>query len=325
MSNLKEDATISKVVLGNYKGLEVKKSLHEISDSMIDSEIAKILAENSTFEEVTGRSVQTGDTVTIDFEGFVEGVAFNGGKGENVDLEIGSNTFIPGFEAQILDKNVGDVFSICVTFPSEYGNSDLAGKDAVFETSINKISKKTVPVADDEFALRIANVPTIGDLRQMVSERLQIMSDDYAKEKMIDEILAQVIDSSTFSITPEFIDEQAFKMTGEYSGQLQQRGWTLESYLEMNGQTMEQFADMIKIQAETRAKSLLAIEEISKNENISVSTDDMEAEYTNIAKMHNIPLEELRPRFRQEDNDIIKSIITSKKVFDYLLESAKII
>lgn len=325
MSNTKEDTTVSKVVLGNYKGLEVNKILHEISDSMIDSEIGKLLAENSILEEVSDRAVQSGDTVTIDFEGFVEGVAFNGGKGENVELEIGSNTFIPGFETQILDKNVGDAFSICVTFPSEYGNSDLAGKDAVFETSVNKISKKSVPAADDDFAQRIANVPTISDLRQIIRERLQNMADDYSKEKMIDDMLAQIIDSSGFTITPEFIDEQAMKMTGEYSGQLQQRGWTLESYLEMNGQTMEQFADMIKVQAETRSKSLLAIEEISKEEGISVTDDDMEAEYSNIANMHNIPLEELRPRFRQEDNDIIKSIITSKKVFDYLLGAAKII
>ncbi len=322
MENVKKES--STVILGKYKGIEAKVDKADIDDKAVDMELERILAANSKLEEVDGRAAQSGDTVTIDFEGFTDGVAFEGGKGSNVDLELGSNTFIPGFEDQIVGKSINDSFDVNVKFPAEYQSDALAGKDAVFKTVLNKISLKKKAEANDQFAQEISGAANIEDFKKMIRERLDNIAEDRSKEKIIDQILAQVIDSSEFTLKDEFITDQASKMKAEYTAQLNQNGWSLENYLKMNGQTMEQFDEMVNVQAKTRAKSILVVNSIAKAENISVTDEDMEIEYENIAQMHQIPLEDLKKRFRDEDLEMVKWIITSRKVFDFLIESANI-
>jgi len=320
VENVKNES--STVILGNYKGIKAKIEKTEITDKSVEAELERILSSNSKLEEVEGRKARSGDTVTIDFEGFADGVAFEGGKGSNVDLELGSNTFIPGFEDQIIGKDVNDSFDIKVKFPDEYQSEALAGKDAIFKTVLNKISLKKKAKANDQFAQEIAGAGNMDEFKKMIHERLENIAKDRAKEKVIDQILAQVIDSSEFTLKDEFITNQAEKMKTEYTAQLNQNGWSLENYLKMNGQTMDQFDEMVNVQAKTRAKSILVVNAIAKAENISVTDEDMEIEYENIAQMHQIPLEDLKKRFRDEDLEMVKWIITSRKVFDFLIDSA---
>jgi len=322
VENVKNES--STVILGKYKGIGAKVDKTDIDDKSVEMELERILTSNSKLEEVEGRAALSGDTVTIDFEGFVDGVAFEGGKGSNVDLELGSNTFIPGFEDQIIGKSINDSFDVNVKFPAEYQSDALAGKDAVFKTVLNKISLKKKAEANDQFAQEISGAANIEDFKKMIRERLENIAEDRSKEKIIDQILAQVIDSSEFSLKEEFITDQATKMKAEYTAQLNQNGWSLENYLKMNGQTMAQFDEMVNVQAMTRAKSILVVNSIAKAENISVTGEDLDIEYENIAQMHQIPLEDLKKRFRDEDLEMVKWIITSRKVFDFLIDSAEI-
>ena len=238
---------------------------------------------------------------------------------------MGSNTFIPGFEDQIIGKNINDSFDINVTFPAEYQSEALAGKEAVFKTVLNKISLKKKAEANDKFAQEIAGAANLEDFKKMIRERLENIAEDRAKEKVIDQILAKIIESSEFTLKNEFITEQAEKMKAEDTAQLNHNGRSLENYLKMNGQTMEQFDEMVNVQANTRAKSILIVNAIAKAENISVTEEDLDIEYENIAQMHQIPLEDLKKRFLNEDLELIKWIITSRKVFDFLIESADIV
>jgi len=322
VENVKNES--STVILGNYKSIKAKIEKTEITDKSVEDELERILSSNSKLEEVEGRKAMSGDTVTIDFEGFADGVAFEGGKGSNVDLELGSNTFIPGFEDQIIGKDINDSFDIKVKFPDEYQSEALAGKDAIFKTVLNKISLKKKAKANDQFAQEIAGAANLDEFKKMIHERLENIAKDRSKEKVIDQILAQVIDSSEFTLKDEFITNQAEKMKAEYTAQLNQNGWSLDNYLKTNGQTIEQFDEMVNVQAKTRAKSILVVNAIAKAENISVTDEDMEIEYENIAQMHQIPLEDLKKRFRDEDLEMVKWIITSRKVFDFLIDSADI-
>lgn len=322
MENLKNES--STVVLGIYKGIKAKAEKIIIGEKEVDDELERILNSHGSLEEVSGRAAKSGDTVTIDFEGYSDGIAFEGGKGSNVDLVLGSNTFIPGFEDQIIGKNINDSFDIIVKFPDEYQSDSLAGKDAVFKTVLNKISVKEKAKADDEFAKKVAGAESILEFKDMIRSRLEQISEDRSKEKTVDQILAKIMESSEFTLKENFITEQAVKMKAEYTAQLNQNGWSLENYLKMNGQTMEQFDEMVNVQAKTRAKSILVVNAIAKIENISVTDEEMEIEYENIANMHQIPVEDLKKRFRDEDLELIKWIITSRKVFDFLIESAEI-
>lgn len=320
-----KNENVSKVNLGNYKGLKVNEEKPKVKEEQIDAEIERLKKSQSTLEEVNDRAVEKGDTVNIDFEGFADGKAFEGGKGENVDLEIGSGSFIPGFENQIIGKNINDSFDINVQFPGEYQNSDLAGKKATFKTVLNKISVSQKPEADDEFAKNVDGSENIDALRDNIRNKLMENAKVKAKEKMSDQLLSKIIDSSEFELTPDFVASQAQRIKEDYKAQLSQQGLTLENYLKMNNSTMEQFDAMLQEQAKSRAKAVLTLREIAKQENISISPDEKEAEYASIAEMYKIPLEDLKKRFRPEDEEMIDWVITSRKVFDLIMDNSEIV
>lgn len=321
-NNVMENAP--QVTLGEYKGLKIKKDLRPVTDEAVEKELQKILEQNCENQEIKGRAVVSGDVATIDFEGFVDNVAFEGGKGEKYDLEIGSGSFIPGFEDQLIGKNVGDEFDIQVNFPEGYGGPDLSGKPAVFKTKIHKISAKSTPELNDEFAQKIANVPTVSQFRAMLRESMEAGAENSAKQKMIDDIVVQIVANSTFDISEDLIQIESQAMLAEYRQQLQGRGVDLEQYLSMMGQTMDQFLLGMKEPAAMRAKSKLAINCIAKVENVTVTEEDMNKEYEQISLMYHVPMEELKTRLREEDLEYIRIISTTNKVFDLLIASAVI-
>lgn len=312
------------ITLGEYKGLKARKTVQPVTEAAIETELQKILDQNAQSCEVSDRAILHGDIATIDFEGFVNDVAFEGGKGEQVDLEIGSNTFIPGFEEQLVGKQTGDCFDIEVTFPEGYGGPDLSGKPAVFKTKVHKISAKQILEANDESALKIAGVPSMLEFRAMVRERMEASANATAEQKVLDELLTRIIETSTFELSDELIESETQAMLSEYRQQLQGRGVSLENYLEMMGQTMDQFLSGMKEPAVMRAKSTLVIKAIASIEALTATEEEMEKEFAEISALYHIPLEDLKSRFREDDLAYIKAVIINKKVFDILLKSSEI-
>jgi trigger factor len=312
--------TAPEVILGNYKGLKAKRDVFPVTDDAIEAELSKILSQNAQKCDVTGRAIETGDIATLDFEGFVDGVAFEGGKGENVDLEIGSNTFIPGFEEQLLGRNSGEAFDIIVHFPEGYGGPNLSGKEATFKIDVHSISTKSVPQPTDEIAQNIAGVSTIAEFRELIRQKIEETANANAEQQVLDSLLRQVVDSSSFVVSEDLIKTETESMAAEYSQHLQSRGIKLEQYLEMAGQSMDQFLDSMKEPAAMRVKSTLALKAIAGLEGISASQEEMEKEFDTIASMYNIPVADLKNRFREEDLLYIKAIIINKKLFAMLLD-----
>jgi len=319
---IKESISIPEVKLGDYKGLKVKKVIKPVTENAIEIELQRILDQSAQKEEITHRAIELGDIATIDFEGFVNGIAFEGGKGEQVELEIGSGSFIPGFEEQLVGKQVGDSFDINVTFPDGYGGPELSGQDALFQTKVHKISSKSVPKASDEFALKIAGVPSMLEFRSLIREKLEASASASAEQAILDDILAQIIDTSEFTLSNELIESESQAMLKEYSQQLQGCGISLESYLEMMGQSMDQFLIGMKEPAIMRAKSTLAIKAIASLEAVSISDEEMEKEFVEISKIYNIPIDDIKKRFKEEDLIYIRTVIMNKKVFEILLKES---
>ncbi len=324
MQENKSSTAIPEVTLGEYKGIKVKKTVQPVTDKAIEAELLKILNQSAQTCEISHRAIETGDIATIDFEGFVDGVAFEGGKGDQVDLEIGSQTFIPGFEEQLVGKNTGESFDINVSFPEGYGGPDLSGKASIFKIKIHKISSKSIPEANDDFASKVAGVPTIQEFRALIRENLETSANASAEQAVLDEILSQIIRSSTFTLSDELIEAETKSMLAEYSQQLQGRGVSLENYLEMMGQSMDQFLSGMKEPATMRAQSTLAIKAIAGLESITVSEEEMEKEFAEISTLYSIPLDELKKKFREEDLSYVRAVIVNKKVFEILLAASVI-
>ena len=311
---------VPEVTLGEYKGLKVKKAVQPVTEAAVDKELQRILDQNAKKCEITHRPIENGDIATIDFEGFVDGVAFEGGKGEQVDLEIGSKTFIPGFEEQLIGKKAGESFDINVHFPEGYGGPDLSGRPAVFKIKVHQISSKSVPDANDAFASEVAGVPNMQEFRGLIRGKLEVSAETAAEQAMLDDLLSQIIHSSTFILSDELIETEAKTMLAEYRQQLQGRGISLENYLEMMGQSMDQFLAGMKEPAAMRAKSTMAIRAIAGLEGITASEAEMEKEFNEISSLYNIPVEDLKKRFHEDDLAYIKAVIVNKKVFEILLK-----
>ena len=314
--------TAPEVTLGNYKGLKAKRNVSPVTEEAVEAELRKILDQNAAKCDVTGRAIENGDIATLDFEGFVDAVAFEGGKGEQVDLEIGSNTFIPGFEEQLLGRKAGESFDIRVHFPEGYGGPNLSGKEAIFKITLHSISTKSIPEPSDEIAQSIAGVPTIAEFRGLIRQKMEETANAEAEQQVLDSLLRQVVDSSTFVVSDALIKTETESMAAEYNQHLQSRGIKLEQYLEMAGQSMDQFLESMKEPAAMRVKSTLALKAIAGLEGITASEEEMEKEFGEIASMYNIPVADLKNRFREEDLLYIKAIIINKKLFAMLLETS---
>ena len=318
-----EVATRPEVTLGKYMGVTVTKIDTTVTDEEVEAELENQRNTNARTVTVTDRPVKEGDTAVIDFEGFVDGVAFAGGKGENHPLEIGSHTFIDTFEDQLVGKNVGDELDVNVTFPEQYQAAELAGKPAVFKVKINEIKAKELPELDDEFAQDVAGVDTLAEYKEEVKKNLTEKKETEARKTKEDEAIQKIIDKSKMDIPEAMIQTQCETMVNEFAQRIAQSGLSMEQYLQFSGMTVDQLMEQVRPEAESRIKSSLVLEQIAKDENIEVTDADIDAEIEKMAAAYGMEADKLKEYMGDAEKESMKKDLAITKAADLVMENIK--
>ncbi|HAF27001.1 MAG TPA: trigger factor [Lachnospiraceae bacterium] len=311
------------VKLGKYKGVEIEKIETEPTEEEIEQVINRERENNARMVSVDDRAVQEKDIAVIDFEGFVGGKSFEGGKGENYELTIGSHSFIDTFEDQLIGKNVGDDVNVEVTFPEEYHAKELAGKPALFKVHINEIKVKELPELDDEFAGEVSEFETLEEYKEDVKKQIRERKEKGAKDQKEMAAIDAVVEDSEMDIPDPYVETVMRQMIQEYSQRLSMQGLNLEQYMQFTGQTREKFEEDMKPQALKRIQSRLVLEEIVKKENITVSDEDLEEEYKKISESYKMDIEEVKDMVGEEGKEEIKKDLSMTKAGEFLAENAK--
>ncbi len=310
------------VTLGQYKGVQVEKADTEVSDDEVMAEIAKEQEKNATTVTVTDRPAQMGDTVIIDFEGFVDGEAFDGGKAEDYSLELGSHSFIDTFEDQLAGKNTGDEVEVNVTFPEEYHAESLKGKPALFKVKINEIKAKELPEIDDEFASEVSEYETLDEYKASVKADLEKKKADSAKAKKEDEALKKIIEDSQMDIPDLMVETQADNMVDDYLQRMRAQGITPQMYMQYTGTTQEMLVDQMKPQALSRIQARLVLEAIAKAENIEITEEDLEKELASMAEDYKMELDKLKELMNEDAKKQMKEDLAIQKAADLIVEQS---
>lgn len=307
--------------LGKYKGIEIKKIEYTVSDEDVEHELTHRQEHNARLVSIEDRPVESKDTAVIDFEGFVDGVPFDGGKAEGHELEIGSNTFIPGFEDQIIGMKIGEEKDINVTFPEEYFSKDLAGKEATFKVKVNEIKKKELPELDDEFAKDVSEFDTLEELKNSIKEKLEKENSQKQKYETEDEVIKAVCENVEVDIPSGMIESEIDNMIKDIETRLSYQGLKLDQYLSLVNKTEEDMRKEYEPQAQEAVKSRLMLEAVIKAENIEVAEEEIEAKLKEMAKNYGKPEDE----FLNNENvkNYIKQGIASEKALEFLVENAK--
>ncbi len=308
------------VKLGEYKGLKATKPSCKVAADEVKAELAKMQEQNSRMVSVEKRTVKKNDTAVIDFEGFVDGIAFDGGKAEKYELVIGSGSFIPGFEDQIIGHKIGEEFDVNVTFPAEY-QENLASKDAVFKIKLHEIKVKELPALDDEFAKDVSEFDTLDELKKSVKAQLEDAKKADADNKVVNDLLEEVVKGMEADIPAVMIEAEIDNIVDNFNYRLQSQGLDLNTYLSYTGMEMAAFRDGYKENAEAQVKLSLAVEAIVKAENIEVTEDEVNAEYENLAKTYNMDVDAVKKAIPAES---LAGDIKSKKAIDLVKNSAKV-
>ena len=309
--------------LGKYKGIEIKKIEYNVTDEDINHELGHMQEHNSRLISIEDRPVESGDIATIDFEGFVDGKAFEGGKAEGHELEIGSNAFIPGFEDQIIGMKIDEEKDINVKFPEEYFSKNLAGKDATFKVKVHEIKKKELPELDDEFAKDVSEFETLKELKDSIKEKQQKQNDEKAKYETQDAVIKAVCENMKVDIPSGMIETEVDNMIKDIEQRLSYQGLKLDQYLQMLGKTQEDMRKEYEPQAIERIKSRLALEAVIKAEKIEASEEEIDEKLKEMAKNYGRENDE---EFLKNENvrNYIKQGLTSEKALDFLVKNAKI-
>ncbi len=312
------------VTLGAYKDIEVKKDKVEVTQEDIDAKINELLNKNVELEIVEDGSIESGNTAVIDFEGFVDGVAFEGGKAENFSLEIGSNTFVPGFEDQLIGMKTNEESEIKITFPENYV-ANLAGKEATFKVKVHEIKRKVVPTLNDEFVKEadIADVNTVEELKEHFNKEVLAKKEDEADSKQLQELVNLVCEKAEFEVSDKMIEEEAGYMIDNFKARVEQNGLNYEDYLKMTNTDEEKLLQQAREEALKNLKQIFVINEIGNVENIVVSDEDVEAELKKMADMYHMDLEELKKNLKDRLNQF-KSDLRNNKVIAFLKENNKL-
>ena len=318
-----EVAVRPEVTLGKYMGVTVTK----IDTSVSDDEVAEALEQqrnnNARTISVTDRPVAVGDTAVIDFEGFVDGVAFEGGKGENHPLEIGSHTFIDNFEDQLVGKNAGDEVEVNVTFPEQYQAADLAGKPATFKVKINEIKAKELPELDDEFAQDVSEFDTLAEYKESLKKNLEEKKENEAKRTKEDEAVQKIIDKSKMDIPEAMIDTHCVTMIEEFAQRIAQSGLSMDQYLQFSGLTVDGLKEQVRPEALSRIQASLVLEQIAKDENIEVSDDDVNAEIEKMAASYGMEADKLKEYMGDAEKESMKKDLAINKAVELVMSNVK--
>ena len=286
-----EVAVKPEVTLGEYKGLKVDKTSTRVTAKEVDAEIEKERERNGRLGDVTDRAVQDKDQVTLDFEGFVDGVAFEGGKGEGYPLTIGSGAFIPGFEEQLIGAEIGKEMEVNVTFPEEYQAEELAGKAAVFKCTVQGIKVNELPEVDDEFASEVSEFETLDEYKANVKQKIKDRKIEEAKTKKEDQAVEKAIENAEMDIPQPMIDLQVKQMADDFAMRIQQQGLSLEQYFQFTGMTAEKMMEELQPQAEKRIKTRLVLEAVAKAEDIQVTEERLDEELAKMAEQYQMEVE----------------------------------
>ena len=313
--------TKPEVKLGKYKGIEVEKVEYNVSDEDVEHELGHMAEKNARLVTIEDRPVESGDITVIDFEGFVDGKAFEGGKAEGHELTIGSNTFIPGFEDQIIGMKIDEEKDINVKFPEQYFSEELAGKDAVFKVKLHEIKKKELPPIDDELAKDISEFDTLAELKASIKEIIEKENETRAKYETEDAVIKAVAENTEIDIPSGMIDTEIENNIKDVENRLRYQGATLDQYLAMMGKTMEEFKNEYKPQAEQTVKQRLVLDAVANAENIVAEEKDVDEKIKEMAEKYGKKEEELKDN--EQLRDYIKQNSKVDKTITFLLENAK--
>lgn len=318
-----EVAVKPEVTLGKYMGVQVTKIDTSVTEEEVMAEIDRERESNARMITVEDRPVADGDTAVIDFEGFVDGVAFEGGKGENHSLVIGSHSFIDTFEEQLVGKNAGEEVEVNVTFPEEYHAAELAGKPAVFKVKINEIKAKELPELDDEFAQDVSEFDTLAEYKESVEKKLVERKEADAKRTKEDEAIQKIIDKSKMEIPDAMVDTQTRSMVDDFANRIAQQGLSMEQYMQFTGMTVEKMMEQMKPEALKRIQSSLVLEAIAKEENIEVSDEEVDEELKKMAEMYGMEVEKLKEYMGDAEKDSMKKDMAIQKAVELIMENIK--
>lgn len=314
--------TKPEVKLGEYKGLKYTKMDEEPTDEEIDAELKKEQEKNARIVTVTDRPVQNGDIATIDFKGFMDGEAFEGGEGKDFDLEIGSHSFIDTFEDQLVGKNVGDDVEVNVTFPEDYQAKDLAGKAAVFKVKVHEIKKKELPEINDEFAQDVSEFDTLDEYKEDVKKGIAEQKEKAVRQEKQEKIIRQIVENAEMDIPDPMVVTQTRQMMDQFAQQMQSNGLSMAQYYQFTGLTPDGLLEQMKPQAQKNIENRLVLEAIAAAEGITASEEEVEKEFANIAERYGLTVDKVKEIFADEETENIKSDIAAQKALDMITEAA---
>ena len=315
-----EVAVRPEVTLGEYKGVAVTKIDSAVTEEELNAEIDKERKSNARTITVEDRAIEDGDIAVIDFEGFTDGVAFEGGKGENHSLVIGSHSFIEGFEEQLIGRKTGEELDVNVTFPEEYHAQELAGKPAVFKVKINEVKMEELPELDDEFAQDVSEFDTLAEYKEDVEKKLVERKIAEGKRMQESEAVDNIVEASQMEIPDVMIETQAQSMMEDFANRISQQGLSMEQYMQFSGTTMEQMLEQMKPEALKRIQSSLVLEEIAKKEDIQVSEEDIDAELDRMAKMYGMEADQLKEFMGDSEKESMKIELAVQKAVAMIME-----
>ena len=307
------------VAIADYLGIPVTKTVREATDADADAEIEQVRARNSRQIDVTDRAAQNGDLTVIDFEGFVDGVAFEGGKGERHQLTLGSGSFIPGFEDQIVGKSIGEEFDVNVTFPTEYHAENLAGKDATFKCKLHEIKFNELPELDDEFAKDVSEFDTFAEYKADVKAKIQERYNKAADGEIEDQLITALIEKLDAEIPQPMFDAEAENFVRDFDGRLRMQGLDLKTYFQYTGLTLDALREQMAPQAERQVKTRLALEKIVELEKIVPTEDEINEEFDRMAKAYNMEIDKIKEMI---DVKMVTADVSVKKAVDLVKEKA---
>ena len=312
------------VTLGQYKGVEVEKADASVSAEDVEAELKKVQEQNARLLTVEDRGVEDGDQTVIDFEGFVDGKGFEGGKAEDYPLTIGSHSFIDTFEEQLIGKKIGEECEVNVTFPTEYHAADLAGKPATFKVTVKEIKVKELPELNDEFASEVSEFDTLDEYKKDVEKKLAEKKEIEANSKNEDAVVAKVVENASMEIPDKMIDAQAENMVQDMARRMQSQGLSLDMYLKYTGMTVEQMKEQARPDAEKRIRTRLVLEAVAKAENIQISDEKVDEEVAKMAEAYKMEVEKLKSYMSESDIKQMKEDLAVQQAVDLLVAEAKL-
>ena len=305
-----------------YDGLEAEKAVYSVTDENVQNELKLMQEKQSRIVPVEGRAAEDGDIANIDFEGFIDGKAFDGGKDEKYDLTLGSHQFINGFEEQIVGHNVGDEFDVNVTFPEDYGSKEFAGKNATFKVKLNDLKKKELPELDDEFAKDVSEYDTLDELKASIVKRLEDQNAERSKKELENSLLDKLADNLEGEVPEVMVHDEIHSMLHEFEHRLQYQGLSLENYLKFTNANIEAMEDSMRPEALKNIKTRLALEAVARKEKLEVTTEDIENEFKKYAEEYQMDVDKLRNVIAEKE---LKENLKIERAIDFIRDHAKVV